>query len=184
MSESTDRIASELAAATSAKKCHACGCFQDAVVALRQTELASSLTAPLSKASEVFIEPRYDCLGCEICWPANVLNIAADLVDLPTGAGCPTETPRPTDGWPTLPGDYQVIRFTAPVAVCTLHSKKLLGEIARADRKDCLSPAHCRPRTWASSASSRTSCPTRICVSWCCAATTRRVPSAIFRVSP
>jgi tetrahydromethanopterin S-methyltransferase subunit A len=133
MSESTDRIASQLAEATSAKKCHACGCFQDAVVALRQTELASSLTAPLSKASSVFVERRYDCLACEICWPANVLNIAADLVDLPTGAGCPTETPQPTDGWPTLPGDYKVIRFTAPVAVCTLHSKGLFRDVARAE---------------------------------------------------
>jgi tetrahydromethanopterin S-methyltransferase subunit A len=133
MSESTDRIASELAAATSAKKCHACGCFRDAVGALRQTKLASSLTAPLSKTSSVFVERGYDCLGCEICWPANILNIAADLVDLPAGAGCPTKTLQPTNGWPTLPGDYQVIRFTAPVAVCTLHSKGLLGDLAHAN---------------------------------------------------
>jgi tetrahydromethanopterin S-methyltransferase subunit A len=131
MSESSGRIASELAAATSAEKCHACGCFQDAVVALQRSELASSLATPLSEASSVFVGRRYDCLGCEICWPANALNIAADVVDLPAGAGCPTETPRPTDGWPTLPGDYQVLRFTAPVAVCTLHSKGLVGNVAR-----------------------------------------------------
>ncbi|MDH3427645.1 MAG: DUF4346 domain-containing protein, partial [Gemmatimonadota bacterium] len=91
-----------------------------------------SLTAPLSKASSVFVEARYDCLGCETCWPANVLNLAADLVDLPAGAGCPTEYPQPTSGWPTLPGDFRVIRFTAPVAVCTLHGKQLAGDVARA----------------------------------------------------
>jgi len=132
MSGSIAKIARELAAATSAKKCHACGCFQDAVAALQRTELASSLAVPASEASSVFVERRYDCLGCEVCWPANALNVAADVVDLPAGAGCPAEDPRPTDGWPTLPGDYQVIRFTAPVAVCTLHSRELVRNVARA----------------------------------------------------
>ena len=131
MSESVARIATELAAATSAKKCHACGCFQDAVHALQATDLASPLARSLSDASSVFVERRYDCLGCEICWPANALNHAADVIDLPAGAGCPTETPRPTDGWPTLPGAYQVLRFTAPVALCTLHSQGLVENVAR-----------------------------------------------------
>jgi tetrahydromethanopterin S-methyltransferase subunit A len=71
-------------------------------------------------------------LGCEVCWPAKAFNAAADVVDLPAGAGCPTENPQPTDGWPTLPGDYQVILFTAPVAVCTLHSGELVRNVARA----------------------------------------------------
>ena len=132
MSVFIDRIASELEAATSAKKCHACGCFQDSVVALRQTELASSLGEPLSEANAVFLDRRYDCLGCEVCWPANALNIAAEAVELPAVAGCPTDAPHPTDGWPPLPGEYQVIRFTAPVAVCTLHSKELVPDVVRA----------------------------------------------------
>ena len=101
-------------------------------MALQRTELASPLAAPLSEANSVFVKRRYDCLGCEICWPANALNDAADVVDIPAGAGCPAETPRPTGGWPTLPGDYQVIRFTASVAVCTLHSKGLVNRVARA----------------------------------------------------
>jgi hypothetical protein len=63
MSGSIAKIARELAAATSAKKCHACGCFQDAVAALQRTELASSLAVPASEASSVFVERRYDCLG-------------------------------------------------------------------------------------------------------------------------
>jgi tetrahydromethanopterin S-methyltransferase subunit A len=132
MSELIGTIASELAAATSAPKCHACACFQEAVVALRQTELARPLAAPLSEASSSFVERRYDCLGCEVCWPANALNAASNVVDLPAEAGCPTQSPRPTGGWPVLPGDFQVIRFTAPVAVCTLHSKRLVGAIASA----------------------------------------------------
>ena len=131
MSVPIGRIATELEAAASAKKCHACGCFQDSVIALQQTELASSLAGPLSEANSVFLDRRYDCLGCEVCWPANALNIAAEAVELPAGAGCPTEAPQPTDGWPPLPGDYQVIRFTAPVAVCTLHSKELVADVVR-----------------------------------------------------
>jgi tetrahydromethanopterin S-methyltransferase subunit A len=132
MPEFIDKIASELEAATSAKKCHACGCFQDSVAALRQTELGSSLEEPLSEANSVFLDRRYDCLGCEVCWPANALNIAAESVELPAGAGCPADAPQPTDGWPPLPGEYQVIRFTAPVAVCTLHSKELVPDVVRA----------------------------------------------------
>jgi len=132
MSVFVDRIASELQAATSAKKCHACGCFQDAVVALGQTELASSLVEPLSEANSVFLDRRYDCRGCEVCWPANALDMAAEAFELPTGAGCPTEALRPTEGWPPLPGEYQVVRFTAPVGVCTLHSRELVPDVARA----------------------------------------------------
>jgi tetrahydromethanopterin S-methyltransferase subunit A len=132
MSVSIGRIAAELEAATSAKKCHACGCFQDSVIALQKTELAASLSGPLSEANSVFGDRRYDCLGCDVCWPANALNLAAEAVELPAGAGCPMEAPQPTAGWPPLVGDYQVIRFTAPVAVCTLHSKELVADVVRA----------------------------------------------------
>ena len=33
-------------------------------------------------------------------------------------------------GWPALPGDYQVIRYRAPVAVCTLNADDLANRLA------------------------------------------------------
>lgn len=54
------------------------------------------------------------------------------MVELPAGAGCPTEEPRRRDGWPPYPGEYQVLQFAAPVAVCTLHYRGLVGDLAKA----------------------------------------------------
>jgi tetrahydromethanopterin S-methyltransferase subunit A len=132
MSRSISAIAGELEAALHARKCHACGCFKDAVDALRRTALAPSLESLLDQTRSVLVERRYDCLGCEVCWPAHALNIAAEVVDLPIGAGCPTDVQQPREGWPAFTGDYQVIRFTAPVAVCTLHSRGLIDDVAQA----------------------------------------------------
>jgi len=129
--ETIGRIAGDLEAATSARKCHACGCFQDAVVALEQSEIGSSLNPLVAQARSRFTERGYDCLGCEVCWPAEALNSAAEVVNLPAGAGCRAESPKPSAGWPVFPGDYRVIRFMAPVAVCTLHSKGLVDEVER-----------------------------------------------------
>jgi len=53
-------------------------------------------------------------------------------VELPAGAGCPTEEPSRRVGWPPYPGEYQVLRFAAPVAVCTLHSRGLVSAVADA----------------------------------------------------
>ena len=85
-----------------------------------------SLGMLLTEAGTLFEERRYDCLGCEVCWPAVVQNLAAELDStIAEGEHCATETPEPREGWPPLPGDYQVVRFRAPVAICTLNSDQL-----------------------------------------------------------
>lgn len=125
-------VEAELASSTAAAKCHKCGCFQDAVTALEASALKGPLADALAQA-RARVEPRaYDCLGCSVCWPANALNAAAHIVDLPTSAGCPTEDPPRRPGWPQVPGEYCALRFTAPVAVVTLHSRSLMDELARA----------------------------------------------------
>ncbi len=121
-----------LQSATDARKCHQCGCFHDAVGALERSTLRDDLDGALAEARSTFRERKYDCLGCGVCWPADALNLAAELVELPASAGCPTEVPERRAGWPPLPGEYEVIRHAAPVAVCTLHSRELVGELARA----------------------------------------------------
>ena len=81
-----ERIEARLDAASAAKKCHRCGCFQDAVAALETSVLASPLVKTLRRAQEAFQVRRYDCLGCEVCWPADALNAAAEVGELPAGA--------------------------------------------------------------------------------------------------
>ncbi|MDH3603480.1 MAG: DUF4346 domain-containing protein [Candidatus Tectomicrobia bacterium] len=44
---------------------------------------------------------------------------------------CPTAAPEDRPGWPPLPGDYQVVRYRAPVAVCMLNSTELGVELAQ-----------------------------------------------------
>lgn len=135
-------IREDLEAATAARKCHQCGCFHDAVETLAATDLRHSLAALLANAREAFAERRYDCLGCKVCWPADVLNKAEEITDLPPSAGCPTDLPERRAGWPPFPGEYDVLQFTAPVAVCTLHSNGLASEIAsRAPSGLCIAGA-------------------------------------------
>jgi len=64
---------------------------------------------------------RYDCLGCEVCYPAVALNALNRTEGYATeGAACASEAVQEREGWPPLPGDYTVLRYRAPVAICTL----------------------------------------------------------------
>ena len=132
MSETLHRsltvVREQLREAISASKCHGCGCFQKTVDALAGTDAGRNGLAPLlAEARRTFVQKKYDCLGCEVCWPAVAANAFADAfpgiaegLDL-----CPTEAPDERSGWPPLPGDYHVIRYRAPVAVCTLNNAQL-----------------------------------------------------------
>ncbi len=118
----------ELRSAMAAKKCWRCGCFHDTVNTLKEfTVITGSLGTLLNVAQNLFEPKRYDCLGCEVCWPAVAQNLAAEIDPaIAEGGHCATEEPEIRDGWPPLPGDYQVLRFQAPVAVCTLNSDNLI----------------------------------------------------------
>lgn len=131
------QIEEELAHAITAKKCWRCGCFHDTVNTLRNsTSVDDSIGALLADAHSRIEPKRYDCLGCDVCWPAVAQNLAAELdPTIADGSHCATEEPKLRKGWPPLPGDHLVIRYGAPVAVCTLNSKALTRTLAdhRAD---------------------------------------------------
>lgn len=124
----------ELRSAMAATKCHRCGCFQDAVMALEGSSLVrQALPGLLEEAHALFAAKRYECLGCEVCWPALASNAAAELDPaLAQASHCATAEPESRDGWPPLPGDYRVLRFQAPVAVCSLNSDELVPRLAAA----------------------------------------------------
>jgi tetrahydromethanopterin S-methyltransferase subunit A len=122
-------IAGELDKAIAAAKCHQCGCLQQTVTALSTTSAGRSagLAGKLAEARATFTPKRYDCLGCSVCYPAIAANAFVEAFP-EAGASldlCPTEEPELRDGWPPLPGDYHVLRYRAPVAVCTLNGAAL-----------------------------------------------------------
>ena len=132
--ESALRVINEqLKQAISAPKCHSCGCLQQTVEALTETEAGQGDLAPiLMRARSVFVPKKYDCLGCAVCYPAIAANAFAEAYP-EAGAGldlCPTEEPVERQGWPPLPGDYSVVRYGAPVAVCALNSEALVKSLA------------------------------------------------------
>jgi len=125
------QVAAELHQAMAAKKCHRCGCFQDTISTLQEsTSINNLLKTLLDEARSQFEMKRYDCLGCEVCWPAVAQNVAVEIDPaVAEGSHCATAEPDEQEGWPPLPGDYQVVRFQAPVAVCTLNSDELIKEL-------------------------------------------------------
>lgn len=128
-------VREQLAEAVAARKCHSCGCLHATVEALLGTEPGRrELGESLAAARAVFAPKKYDCIGCAVCFPAIAANAFADA--FPHQAEgfdlCPTEAPDERTGWPPLPGDYEVLRHRAPVAVCALGSADLAASLKRA----------------------------------------------------
>lgn len=121
----------QLEDAASAKKCWHCGCLHSSLRAIeeaypksaRPKQLASVVELARSRLSDV----KYDCLGCEVCWPALAINALGV-----EGDACPGEAVEARDGWPPLPGSYHVLRYHAPVAVCTLTDESLTKTVVPA----------------------------------------------------
>lgn len=133
-SAALEEVRSQLREAVAARKCHGCGCLHKTVEALEGTAAGRGELAPaLAEARRIFIPKKYDCLGCELCYPALAASafgetFADEAADLDL---CPTEAPAERRGWPPLPGDYQVVRYQAPVAVCTLNSDEVAVALAQ-----------------------------------------------------
>lgn len=132
-----ERAASSLRQSAEARKCWPCGCLHHALEEIRDAygnALPDLLQAPVGEAEARRSEQRYECLGCPVCYPAEALGALAEAEPERTLAphACPTEAPAVRAGWPPLAGDYQVVRYRGPVAVCTLNSEALATRIAEA----------------------------------------------------
>ena len=126
-------IREQLAKAVEAEKCHRCGCLHQTVEALARTDIArAELRDEIADARAVFVDKEYDCLGCRVCFPALAANAFAEAFP-EQGESlelCPTEALAARAGWPPLPGDFHIVRYRAPVAVCTLNSEAIAAELA------------------------------------------------------
>jgi tetrahydromethanopterin S-methyltransferase subunit A len=127
--------ADQFEVAATAQKCWACGCLHHALEtldgAIPSAERPENLDAAVRRARERLVAIRYDCLGCEVCYPAQALNALSQAGGAVAAGSCPTEAVAARPGWPPLPGAYTVLRYRAPVAVCTLTDGGLAREVAR-----------------------------------------------------
>ncbi len=120
-----------------AEKCRACGCFHNLVSALEQAFPGGSGPRELRKtvqaAKRCLVKQRYDCLGCEVCIPPLALSALTRALGEAVSEleVCPAEKVEERRGWPPLPGAYHVLRYQAPVAVCTLTSEDLTAAVVR-----------------------------------------------------
>jgi tetrahydromethanopterin S-methyltransferase subunit A len=122
--------------AAASRKCLACGCFHQMLTILEQAAADRSMLNGLSearqKAKSLLVEQQYDCFGCKVCYPPLVFNslslaLGEDFAELEV---CPGEPVAERRGWPPLPGNYRVLRYQAPVAVCTLMDEGLTTAVA------------------------------------------------------
>jgi tetrahydromethanopterin S-methyltransferase subunit A len=128
----------QIQAAADAKKCWACGCLRHALdamdVAVPESSRPATLAEAIASARARLVPQRYECLGCEVCYPAVALNALSGAGGCAADAAvCPTEPVETRVGWPPLPGSYRVLRYHAPVAVCTLNSEELIGPVSSAE---------------------------------------------------
>ena len=124
--------------AAETKKCWACGCLRHALDtidrAVPDAARPTSLTNAVIAARARLVPQRYECLGCEVCYPAVALNALGTVGGCAIDeAVCPTEPVEIRSGWPPLPGSYRVLRYQAPVAICTLSDGELIDRVAEAD---------------------------------------------------
>jgi tetrahydromethanopterin S-methyltransferase subunit A len=119
-----------------AKKCWPCGCLHNGLADIERAfpdgTRPVELEAVIRTARERLIEVRYDCLGCDVCYPAAAIGALSRAggrfqVDVET---CPSATVQEREGWPPLPGAYTVLRYGAPAAVCTLTDERLAAAVA------------------------------------------------------
>lgn len=122
--------------AAEAKKCLPCGCLHSGLAAIERAfpdgTRPAELDAAVRAAGERLVEVRYDCLGCDVCYPAVAINALSRVGgDHPIEVEvCPTAPVETREGWPPLPGSYRVLRYSAPVAVCTLTDEALTASVA------------------------------------------------------
>ena len=70
--------AAQLSQAAGARKCWRCGCLRGSLRAIAGAYPAGKRPKALADAVELarsrLREVKYDCLGCEVCWPALAIS--------------------------------------------------------------------------------------------------------------
>ena len=124
----------QLHEATKAKKCWPCDCLHQSIQTIERAvpsaERSPEIGLALKAATASLLPVQYECLGCQVCYPALAINAVSQVSGDTSLDICPTDPVEVRDGWPPLPGNYTVLQYHAPVAVCTLTDDALSCALA------------------------------------------------------
>jgi tetrahydromethanopterin S-methyltransferase subunit A len=134
-------ISEDLEKIAQIKKCSFCGCNANtlkefASIAYKQGE-EDLADRTITLHNEINQKKRYDCIGCNPCYPADISNLLFKMDDEPSSekrqpvsCGCSsTCSTEKSTHWPVEKGDYFVEKKTSPIAICTLANTDLPGQI-------------------------------------------------------
>jgi tetrahydromethanopterin S-methyltransferase subunit A len=134
---SLEDIASDLAQISKIKKCSFCGCNADTLKEFEQVARQEGREdlAEQAQALREGIQKRYECIGCQPCYPADISNLlfersndSRSAVRPPDASSCALERDC-GEKWPVEKGDYFVGNLESPVAICTLADTDLPRQI-------------------------------------------------------
>ncbi|HEY3340683.1 MAG TPA: hypothetical protein VGK81_01645, partial [Anaerolineae bacterium] len=137
--EALQTVYDEIGTGIHLAKCQQCGCMRDAIATLTtvlpqaRAEGAQELAREAVQWARKMKQVHYDCLGCAHCYPAeaqNSLALAFPTIAATLSPGCGIQVIANT--WPPVVGEYTVLDASAPVAVSTLASLTLSGQLAAA----------------------------------------------------
>jgi tetrahydromethanopterin S-methyltransferase subunit A len=128
---SLEEIAEDLEQIAQIKKCSFCGCFagtlkefSDIAKENEKFELAARVNV-LTK--EVIKNKKYDCIGCNPCYPADISNLLFEINDISSekktnsSCGCSSDcSDEDSKEWPVEKGEFFVGNKNSSIAICTL----------------------------------------------------------------
>ena len=128
---SLEDIAEDLTEISQIKKCSFCGCFADTLkefssIAEQNGKIELSEKAEILR-SDVIKNKKYDCLGCNPCYPADISNLLFEMDNAPkekeekSSCGCSSEcAAEDSAAWPVEKGEFFVGDKNSSIAICTL----------------------------------------------------------------
>jgi tetrahydromethanopterin S-methyltransferase subunit A len=134
---SLEAISTDLEQISKIKKCSFCGCNANTLkefAAIAKEQGKDELAEKAESLSEdVTSKKRYECIGCNPCYPADISNLLFEMEGTKTptdrlsdvcgsSSNCSTGN---TGRWPVEKGGYFVGSEKSSVAVCTLASTEL-----------------------------------------------------------
>lgn len=115
-------------------KCRKCGCMHEALESLRAAPMPQDFLRMVETSQSNLETREYNCLGCEHCYPAVIMNLLHQAFPEQSASfSPPCSWEVGAAGWPPIPGEYFALCEGAhcPVAVSTLASPELAESLAR-----------------------------------------------------
>ncbi|WP_335965493.1 hypothetical protein [Galbibacter sp. PAP.153] len=125
------------------KKCSFCGCNQDTLKEFAELAEANNEKELADKALEietkVASQKKYECIGCNPCFPADISNLLFEMDDndatekenSSSSQSCTFDTPKSKNKWPIERGNYFVGNENASIAINTLSNTELPKELIK-----------------------------------------------------